>query len=215
VRHFVTALNIGSTGFWWRERLDHDGRFYQRLTDLKAPTGMKLDIRMHAGPKIDWRRDALKENHLVRIGVCLGMAARLDDPVYAAVIGTYFTGLALFAKSDTFDLNFAPQACERFAACLLACMRHFGDWDGTDQGLSSGISGIVPFQRAEDAQELLALVEQLRRQPLDPIGLSLERAAILKLFCDAYLIRHFETMAKAERCEPSVVTQLRAGGGAL
>jgi hypothetical protein len=124
------------------------------------------------------------------------MAARLDDPVYTAVIDTYFTGLALVAKSDL-NLNFAPQACERFAACLLASMRHFGDWDGTDQGLSSGISGIVPFLRAQDAQELLALVEHLRRQPLDPIGLSLERAAILKLFCDAYLIRHFKTMAQA------------------
>jgi AbiV family abortive infection protein len=196
-RLFVAALNIGSAGFWWWERPNHDGRFYQRLTDLKAPTGMNLEIRMQAGPtKIEWRRDALKENHLARVGLCLGMAVRLDNPAYAAVIDAYFTGLALFAKSDI-NLNFAPQACERFAACLLAAMRHFGDWDGTDQRLYSGITGIFPFQQPEDAQELLALVQQLRRQPLDPIGLSLERAAILKLFCDAYLIRHFETMAQA------------------
>jgi hypothetical protein len=49
-RLFVAALNIGSAGFWWWERPNHDGRFYQRLTDLKAPTGMNLEIRMQAGP---------------------------------------------------------------------------------------------------------------------------------------------------------------------
>lgn len=195
-RLFVAAMNIGSTGFWWWERPDHTGRFYQRLTDLKAPAGMKLDLNIHDGPKFEWRRDALKEDHLTRIAVCLGMAARLDNPVYYAVIDTYFTGLALIAKSDL-NLSFAPQASERFAACLLAAMRHFGDWDGTDEQLPIVIPGVFPFQKPEDGQELLALIQQLRRQPLDTTGLTLERAAILKFFCDAYLIRRFESMAQA------------------
>jgi hypothetical protein len=104
--------------------------------------------------------------------------------------------LALIAKSDL-NLSFAPQASERFAACLLAAMRHFGDWDGTDEGLPTAVTSIFPFQKPEDGQELLALVQQLRRQPLDTTGLTLERAAILKFFCDAYLIRRFETMAQA------------------
>ena len=194
-RLFVAAMNIGSTGFWWWERPDHTGRFYQRLTDLKAPAGMKLDLNIHDGPKLEWRRDALKEDHLTRIAVCLGMAARLDNPVYYAVIDTYFTGLALIAKSDL-NLSFAPQASERFAACLLAAMRHFCDWDGTDEGLPAAVTSSFPFQKPEDGQELLALVQQLRRQPLDTTGLTLERAAILKFFCDAYLIRRFETMAQ-------------------
>jgi AbiV family abortive infection protein len=195
-RLFVAAMNIGSTGFWWWERPDHAGRFYQRLTDLKAPAGMKLDLKIHDGPKFEWRRDALKEDHFARIAVCLGMAARLDNPVYYAVVDTYFTGLALIAKSDL-NLNFTPQASDRFAACLLAAMRHFGDWDGTEEELPTAITGIFPFQKPEDGQELLALIQQLRRQPLDTTGLTLERAAILKFFCDAYLIRRFETMAHA------------------
>jgi hypothetical protein len=195
-RLFIAAMNIGSTGFWWWERPDHTGRFYQRLTDLKAPTGMKLDLNIHDGPKFEWRRDALKEDHLAHIAVCLGMAARLDNPVYYAVIDSYFFGLALIAKSDL-NLSFAPQASERFAACLLAAMRHFGDWDGTDEELPTAVTSIVPFKQPEDGQELLALVQQLRYQPLDTRGLTLERAAILKFFCDAYLIRRFETMAQA------------------
>jgi hypothetical protein len=46
-------------------------------------------------------------------------------------------------------------------------------------------------------QELLGLLYQLRRQPRDLTNLTLERAAILKLLSDVYLIRRFETMAQA------------------
>jgi AbiV family abortive infection protein len=194
-RLFVAAMNIGSTGFWWWERPDFTGRFYQRLTDLKAPTGMKLDITIHPGPKFEWKRDALKENYLTRIAVCLGMASRLDDPVYNAVIEAYFAGLTLIAKSDV-HLNFAPRACERLAACLSAAMRHFGDWDGTDEGLPAAIAASFPFEKPEDGQELLGLLRQFRGQPLDVAGLTLERAAILKFLSDVYLIRRFETMAQ-------------------
>ena len=195
-RLFVAAMNIGSTGLWWWERHDQTEEFYERITDLKAPSGMKVDLKMHVGPPFEWKREALKENHLARIGICFGMASRLDIPVYNEVIESYFTGLALIAKSDV-HLSFAPQACERFAACLLAAMRHFNHWDGTDEGLSCAIPGIFPFKQPEDAQELLGLIQQLRRRPLDPTGLTLERAAILKLFCDAFLIQSFEAMARA------------------
>ena len=150
---------------------------------------------MHAGPKFEWKRNALKENHLTRIAVCLGMASRLDKPVYDAVIEAYFTGLTLIAKSDV-HLNFAPQACERFAASLCAAMRHFGAWDGTDEGLAAAIAASFPFENPEDGQELLGLLRQLRRQPVDITGLTLERAAILKFLSDVYLIRRFEAMAQ-------------------
>ena len=156
---------------------------------------MQLDLNMHAGPKFEWRRDALKEDHLTRIAVCLGMASRLDNLVYYAVIETYVTGLAFFAKSDL-HLSFAPQASERFAASLCEAMRHFDDWDETDEGLPAAIAASFPFKQPEDGQELLALLRQLRRHPLDATGLTLERAAILKFLCDAYLIRRFETMAQ-------------------
>ena len=171
-RLFVAAMNIGSMGFWWWQRPDQGGRFYQRLTDLKAPPGLKLDLNMHVGPKFEWKRDALKEDHLTRVAICLGMASRLDNPVYYAVMDTYFTGLALIAKSDL-HLSFAPQASERFAACLCEAMRHFGDWDGTDDGLPAAIAASFSFKQPEDGQELLGLLRQVRRQPVLLEGLTL------------------------------------------
>ncbi|WP_316185799.1 MULTISPECIES: AbiV family abortive infection protein [unclassified Bradyrhizobium] len=208
-RLFLVAMNIGSTGFWWWSRPDHAGRYYQRLTDLDAPSGMKLDVNTYSGPKIEWSREALKEPQLTRIGICFGMAGRLDRPVYGAIIDSYFAALALVAKSDL-SLDFAPQASERFALCLFEAMRHFGDWDGTNENLETAIAKGFPPMQEETRQHLIALLRQLRRQPLDPAGLTLERAAILKHLCDVYLIQRFEQMAQgvastspAEPSQPS------------
>jgi hypothetical protein len=219
-RLFVAAMNIGSAGFWWWERPDQSGKFYQRISDLKAPAGMTLDLKIHAGPPFEWKRDALKENNLARIGLCLGMACRLPDAVYNAIIEAYFTGLALIAKSDV-HLVFAPQACERFAACLCAAMRHFGDWDGTDEGLAVAVAASFPFEKPEDGEELIGLLRQLRRQSNDFKDLALERAAILKFLTDVYLIRRFEAVAQAgtpaspaglSRAEPREIPQAGLAG---
>ena len=113
-----------------------------------------------------------------------------------AFIKSYLTGLALIAKSDL-HLNFALQAAERFTTCLLEAMRHFGNWDGTDEGLPTAVSGFFRplFKQPADEQELLDLLRQLRHQPLNTTGITLERAATLKVLCDVYLIRRFEMMA--------------------
>lgn len=56
-------------------------------------------------------------------------------------------------------------------------MRHFGDWDERDEGLSAAIAASFPFEKPDYGQELLDLLRQLRRRPPDIAGLTLERAA--------------------------------------
>jgi hypothetical protein len=191
---FVAAMNIGSTGFWWWERPEQHRRYYQRISDLKTPESVRLDLNIYPGAKFEWKRDALKEGHLTRVAVCLGMAARLDRAAYFAIIENYITALALFAKSDL-HFSLAPQACERFATSMLEAMRHFGDWDGTDEGIAAAVAARLPFQKPDYGEEIVALLRQLRRQPINLAPLTLERAAILKFVCDAYLIGRFEAMA--------------------
>jgi hypothetical protein len=72
-----------------------------------------------------------------------------------------------------------------------------GDWDGTEESLAAAVAASFPFDKPEDGEELLGLLRQLRRQPIDFTNLTLERAAILKFLCDVYLIRRFEIMAQA------------------
>jgi len=195
-RMFVAAMNIGSLGgFWWWHPAEQTEKFYQRLTDLKAEPGVKIGLNMHAWPKFEWKREALDDSALQRIGLCFGMVARLEPPVYQGVIDAYLTGLALIGKSDL-HLNFALQAAERFTTCLLEAMRHFGNWDGTDEHLPTAVSGFFRplFKQPEDEHELIGLLRRLRQQPLNITDITLEKAAILKFFCDVYLVRRFEMM---------------------
>jgi AbiV family abortive infection protein len=196
-RMFVAALNIGSFGFWWWHLPDDSGRFYDRLTDLKASPGMKIDLNMHPGPKLEWKRQALDDDELDRVALCFGMIAALDNPSFQSIIEPYLIGLALLAKSDL-HLSLVLQASERFAAALLQAMRHFGDWDGTEDGLTGGV--ICYFgsrmQNPEDVQELTDLLSELRQVPLKAAGITMERAAVLKVLADAYLIAQFDRMAQ-------------------
>jgi hypothetical protein len=50
--------------------------------------------------------------------------------------------------------------------------------------------------QADNQEDLLGLLRQLRRKPIEPSSLTLERAAILKFLCDAHLVQRFERMAK-------------------
>jgi AbiV family abortive infection protein len=194
---FIAALNIGSMGFWWWHLPDQRNRFYERLADLKASPGMKIDFDMNVGPKFEWKRDALDDGTLSRVAVCFGIIVALEQSARHTIIESYLTGLALTAKSDL-HLNLAFQASERFAASLLQAMQHFGDWDGTDEGIAAGVSGFFGsrMQKQEDVQELIDLLQQLRRQPPDATGITLERAAVLKVIADGYLNIQFDKMAQ-------------------
>ncbi len=210
-RMFVAAMNIGTMGFWWWQRPDQSGKFYQRLKDLKAPKGMMMDFSLYAGAKVEWRREALTEQHMNRVALSLGMASRLETAAYQAIIEPYMQGLGLIAKNDL-HLNLAPTACERFAACLLTVMNYFADWDGTDEGLPAAIGECFKglFKQPGDEQELIALLRQLRRRPPDSTGLTLERAAILKVLCDGYLTKRFEKMVGQGLAEQSAADPVGA-----
>jgi hypothetical protein len=81
---------------------------------------------------------------------------------------------------------------------LLEAMRHFGDWEGTDDAIASSLNTFFAPLSAEsiDVGELVSLLRRARR-PLIDATITLENAASLKVICDAYLIKNFEKMARA------------------
>lgn len=195
-RIFLVALNIGTLGLWWWHLAEQTNTFYERLTDLKATTGSELRLKMHAWPEFEWKREALKDHNLRRVGMCLGMIASLDKATFEAMIHPYFMGLGYLAKTDL-HINLAPSACERFATCLLGAMRHFGDWSGSDDTLVAAISAFLSVlgNVQGDLDELVDVLRRMRDRSSDLRGTTLDRAGILKLLCDAYLNRQFEKMA--------------------
>lgn len=196
-RTFLAALNIGSVGFWWWQPLRQLDHFHETITDLKAPAGMMSDFRIHSWPKFEWKREALKVPELNRVGLCFGMAMQLPEDIYAKVIETYLTGIALIGKSDL-HLNFVIQAAERFVACLMEAMRHFGNWDGDEVTIEPAIRSFLSRidGEANNLDELIAITRTLRTGKADPAVVTMERAAMFKVLCDAYLINHFQGEAQ-------------------
>ena len=197
-RLFLAALNIASFGLWWWRATDHYTQFYERITDLKAdPSATPVELIMRRDPKFQWERKALKEADLGRVGMCFGMIAKLNPDQRIRIIEPYLTGLGLLAKSDLY-FNMSASACERFTKAVLETMQHFGDWDGTDGALPDAISGAFSQMPEDDRNEWLEIIQQLRGFPPRSEGMTIERAALLKILADAYFINSFSKRAKDE-----------------
>jgi len=76
-------------------------------------------------------------------------------------------------------------------------MRHFGSWDGTENGIGVAIAESFAdvLKSKEDEQELTELLLRLHGGPANLVGLNLDRAAVIKFFCDVYLNRKFYQIA--------------------
>lgn len=55
-RQFVTALNMGTMGFWWRHMPQHVDRWFESLRDLE--TGQELRLERKPSFVIDWAQTA-------------------------------------------------------------------------------------------------------------------------------------------------------------
>ena len=193
-RRFVTALNIGSMGyFWWYvpEQISH---YYEKLVDLES----KSDVVVARSPalKIVWRMNPLSENDLDRTLLCFGMMPSGDELESHVPFHHYATGLALMSKTDI-HFQFEPQAFGEFFEALKLAMRVYGDWDGSqDYGevFHPVVSEIVG--ESDECETLFSLGERLRVKSPTQTEITLEEVGKIKIVCDAYFIRKFNAEAK-------------------
>jgi hypothetical protein len=103
-RHFVSALNIGTMGFWWWRMPQHINRYYESLEDLDT----KRQIAVERAPslKIDWGRNrVLSDEDLGRVTACL-------------------VGLDLVPVEPIAEANVEDAGHDRVNAVLRVSMRH-------------------------------------------------------------------------------------------
>jgi hypothetical protein len=70
-RRFVTALNMGSIGFFWWYIPIQTSRFYEKLTDIEINT----DCAVERTPilEIGWPQNVLSESELKNTALCFYM----------------------------------------------------------------------------------------------------------------------------------------------
>ena len=198
-RRFITALNIGSIGFFWWYIPEQISRFYEDLRDLDE--NAHLAIERQPILKLEHKRGALNEQDINNTALCFGMLPGPNDVKKHKPFDLYLTGLGFLSKNDI-HLQFELNAYDCFYRSLKSGMEVFGDWDAAkpfEDAFEAFTKDIIPD--AEQRREFLELGRQFEIQPCDPKGITLNEVGGMKLLCDAYFLERFRRLAKEKNKE--------------
>ncbi|MGA9542746.1 MAG: AbiV family abortive infection protein [Candidatus Sulfotelmatobacter sp.] len=184
---FVTALNIGTMGFFWWYMPEYVSRYFDKIRDLQHDSEVMVDrIPML---KIQWPNQALKAPDLNNVSVTLSFIAQADQKQFEAT-HRYFRNLGLMAKNDIF-FQFEPTIFIEFISALKDAMAAYGDWDGKPETAEASIIGFfdgVPAAPEFTAmvRDFLWLVDHVVENKKAPRAITLDDVAKAKLVFDAY-----------------------------
>ena len=199
-RQFVTALNIGTMGFFWWYVPEQVSRYYDKLVDIE--TGTDVIVERLPALELDWKHGVLSERGLYNSALCFGLLPHPSERRLHKPFDEYLTGLAFLAKNDV-HFQFEANAFEQFYRAMKTGMRAYGDWaEATPfkSAFDALIAEILPIM--DDSDKYLQLGEKLlmREKLSSPITLS--EVGAMKILCDAYFHRTFKRLAE-ERNVPS------------
>jgi AbiV family abortive infection protein len=184
---FVTALNIGTTGFFWWYIPDFISSFFDKIRDLEhdAPVQVKRVPEL----RLSWGHLALKAADLNQVGVILPWIIRSNQEQFQT-FQRYFRALALMAKNDIF-FQFEPNVVTEFIGAFKDAMRSNSDWDGKPETLDAAIDAFFNSRiRADFVQtvkENVAFADQIEVNKRSDRPVTLEDVGKAKIIFDVYM----------------------------
>jgi AbiV family abortive infection protein len=183
----VTALNVGTMGFFWWYTPEYVSRYFDKIHDIQHDSEVMVDrIPML---KIQWPNQALKAPDLNNVSIILGFIAQADQKQFEAT-HRYFRNLGLMAKNDIF-FQFEPTIFIEFISALKDAMAAYGDWDGKPETAEASVIGFfegVPATPEFTAmvRDFLQIVDHMAANKMAPRAVTLDDVAKAKLVFDAY-----------------------------
>ena len=200
-RLFVTALNIGTMGFWWWRMPEQISRYYESLEDLDAK--MQVTVERRPSLKIDWGANrVLTEEDLGRVAMCLAALPGPGQREKHTAYNFYIGGVTFLSLNDV-HWQCELQAYGNFHESLKAMMRDTGEWDGNtafDAVFTKFLGELFPAMPQEERDTFAALTKAFEAKKFDGVVITLKEVSFVKLFCDAYFLRTVgPTAMKASR----------------
>jgi AbiV family abortive infection protein len=183
---FVTALNIGTTGFFWWYLPEFVSGFFEKIRDLEHDAD--IDVRRTPELRLSWGHLALKSSDLNNVGVIIPWIARSNQEQIEP-FQRYFRALALMAKNDIF-FQFEPNIVTEFAGAFKDAMRSNGDWDGKQETYDAAIDAFfkpVSTEFLQTIKEQVAFAHEIETNKRSLRPVSLEDVAKTKIIFDAYI----------------------------
>jgi len=187
-RHFVTALNIGTMGFFWWKMPQHTSRYYEHIDDLEQ----KARIVVERSPilKVDWGKNRVLTgsdlNNVAQVFAALPPPHKRHEH---APYNYYIGGLSFLSINDI-HWQCEIQAFGNFLKSLQEMMKSKGTWDGKSQFADTfGKFLDELFPEFDEREHYVGMVRDFLRGARRKLRITLREASFMKLFCDAYFLK--------------------------
>ncbi len=183
VRWFISALNIGTFGFFWFTKAEYTGTFYESVIDLEN----NAEVHVERSPKLefDWGNHALKSDLLARVSTCLVGLPNPQERKLHEPFNWYLTGIACLAKTDVH----VPMVVDAFRGFYFAwkkAMIQYGEIDidaDAPKILGDQIAEMFPKEH-EDQKNYVDLCKGIEKGLPDHDKITLNEVGCMKVLCD-------------------------------
>jgi AbiV family abortive infection protein len=197
-RHFVTAMNIGSMGFFWWKLPQQISRYYEHIDDLE--TKSRVVVERSPILKVDWGANRVLSD--ADLGVIASVFAAMPAPRDRSAhrpYNYYIGGLTFLALNDI-HWQCESTAFGNFAKSLQEMMRSRGHWKRGDDFVERFTTFIeVMFPEMDEKAHYVSLVEAFAKNRVKGLKITLKEASFMKLFCDAYFLKEIRPLALEQR----------------
>jgi AbiV family abortive infection protein len=204
---FVTAMNIGTTGFFWWYLPQFVSSFFEKIRDIEHDAD--IDVRRTPELRLSWGHLALKSSDLNNVGIIIPWIARSNQEQIEP-FQRYFRALALMAKNDIF-FQFEPNIVTEFVGALKDAMRSNGDWDGKEETYEAAIDALfkpVSTEFVQTVKEQVAFARQIETNKRSLRPVSLEDVGKAKIIFDVYIKlkanAHLQEQIQKATAQPAV-----------
>lgn len=184
IYHYITALNIGTQGFFWFDLPLQTVKYHERVIDLE--NNAVIEIGRPAPKRVNRVVEHLNDSHIHWIMIALGLLP--TDPGYT--FHRYAQGLIYWAKTDIHS-GFEVNAFGAFFDAFMSSMAMYGDWDGNrDHARAAAVKVLTPSitSGVEDTVEEMFKLAETYGVGQSPPEITIEQAAVMKLLTDVYLL---------------------------
>lgn len=194
IRSFVTALNIGSLGYFWWYVPEQVSTYYIKLFDIEK----KCEVLVERNPalKINWNKDKLTESDLRNASLCIGMMPRPNEKEKHEPFNMYLTGLMFLSKNDI-HFQFEVDAYRCFFQSLKEGIKIYEPTCVTDSYkdvFKRVLNNIVP--QFDEVDKYYNYSLEIQEGKLKKDSITLEQVGMMKALCDIFFLTTFRKMHK-------------------
>ena len=181
--HFIVAINLATSGFWWWPSAPNRERIYEKIQDLEnKDKGVELDDPSF---NIFWQRRELTDVHMQNLTLCMVALPGPNDQHRAPAYKYYVGGLNFMALNSV-QWRCEGQAFGNFLESMRLLMveaKYINDGESIDVAASRFLKEKYPDLDPPEHEAFVQLISAFDRKQKMPV-VKLPDLYLIKLLCE-------------------------------